>query len=675
MEKIVKKVLDTEEEYRPIPFWSWNSKLEESELNRQIQWMDENAIGGFFMHARSGLKTPYLSEEWMKYIESCCDEAAKRNMKAWAYDENGWPSGFVGGRLLENESDRDMYILYAFGDYDENADVSYCLNKQRIVRVHSGEHAGEYLNLYFRHSTSTVDILNPEVTRKFINMTHQTYADYFGDDFSEKLEGFFTDEPQYYRWHTPYTPLIRQYFREEYNEDIFDKLGLLFVKKEGYRTFRYRYWLGMQKLMLNNYAKQIYDWCEEHHVKLTGHYLEEKSLDWQLMCCGGIMPFYEYEHIPGVDWLGAETDNELPAKQVSSVARQLGKKQVLTETFGCCGWDISPANLSRIAGFQMANGVNLVCQHLIPYSEHGQRKRDFPVHFTPINPWIKKCFKEFNTYLARVGCMLGEGEEVVNVAVLHPIRSAYLEYQRENEENDFCVGELQEGLRSACRTLSARGISYHFLDETLMEKYGFVEDDLIGCGKCKYEYLIIPKILTMGKKMEQFLFQYVQNGGRVLLLDEKPMFVEGEEYNYEYLKSNCSLEEIVEVQPFKVKYTETGLYYAYRVLDGMPFIFVQNTFETKNQIQEFSFTENVKSFILLDPLTMETSKVPLRVTIPENGSFILFPTVESVFESKEKDVQIIPFKGETVKFETNYLTIDSVCYSTDGKHYSKENLT
>lgn len=675
MKKIIDIVLEKENEYRPIPFWSWNSQLEESELKRQIEWMEKNAIGGFFMHARSGLKTPYLSEEWMQHIENCCDEAAKRNMKAWAYDENGWPSGFVGGKLLENISDRDMYILHAFGEYDANSDVSYLVGKDELQRVHSGHENGEYLNLYFHHSTSTVDILNPEVTKKFLNMTHQKYAEHFGEAFSEKLEGFFTDEPQYYRWHTSYTPLIRQLFLKEYNEEIFDKLGLLFVAKEGYRDFRYRYWLGMQQLMLTNFAKQIYDWCDEHDVKLTGHYLEEKSLDWQLMCCGGIMPFYEYEHIPGVDWLGAETDNELPAKQVSSVARQLGKKKVLTETFGCCGWDISPANLRRIAGFQMANGVNLVCHHLIPYSEHGQRKRDFPVHFAPINPWIKEHFKEFNTFLTRVGCLLGEGEEVVNVAVLHPIRSAYLKYQREDEENEFGVGELQEGLRMACRTLSSRGISYHFLDETLMEKYGFIEDSLIGCGKCKYQYLVIPKILTMGKKMELLLKQYVQNGGRVLLFDDKPMFLEGKEYSYEYLESNCVLEEIVNAQPFKVENVDTDLYYAYRVVEGEPVLFVQNTSETKEHIQKFDFGKDIHSFTVLEPLAMQTTKNSLQVTIPANGSLVLLPSKEMMQETQQQDVQVVDFKGEFVDFESNYLTLDCARYSKDGIVYSEEKLT
>ena len=45
------------------------------------------------MHARVGLNTPYLSEEWFKLVAACADEAKKQGMKAWLYDEDRWPSG------------------------------------------------------------------------------------------------------------------------------------------------------------------------------------------------------------------------------------------------------------------------------------------------------------------------------------------------------------------------------------------------------------------------------------------------------------------------------------------------------------------------------------------------------------------------------------------------------
>ena len=95
METLIQK-LKTENlmSYQPVPFWSWNGALQPDELKRQIHWMRERGMGGFFMHARSGLKTEYLSEEWMDCIGACAQEAEKLGMDAWIYDENGWPSGF-----------------------------------------------------------------------------------------------------------------------------------------------------------------------------------------------------------------------------------------------------------------------------------------------------------------------------------------------------------------------------------------------------------------------------------------------------------------------------------------------------------------------------------------------------------------------------------------------------
>lgn len=34
-------------EYRPIPFWSWNDKLEKEKLLQQAHWMKDSGNGGF----------------------------------------------------------------------------------------------------------------------------------------------------------------------------------------------------------------------------------------------------------------------------------------------------------------------------------------------------------------------------------------------------------------------------------------------------------------------------------------------------------------------------------------------------------------------------------------------------------------------------------------------------
>ena len=52
---------------RPVPFWSWNDKLEPDELRRQIGAMQDAGMGGFFMHARG-----YTAEAM-----NCCASAGK----------------------------------------------------------------------------------------------------------------------------------------------------------------------------------------------------------------------------------------------------------------------------------------------------------------------------------------------------------------------------------------------------------------------------------------------------------------------------------------------------------------------------------------------------------------------------------------------------------------------
>ncbi len=98
-------------EFRGAPFWSLNDKLEGLELSRQIGLMDDGWFGGFFLHAREGLVTPYMSEEWLNMIEVCVREAEKRGMYAWLYDEDKWPSGFAGGVVPASSLDYRVKAL------------------------------------------------------------------------------------------------------------------------------------------------------------------------------------------------------------------------------------------------------------------------------------------------------------------------------------------------------------------------------------------------------------------------------------------------------------------------------------------------------------------------------------------------------------------------------------
>ena len=349
----------------------------------------------------------------------------------------------------------------------------------------------------------------------------------------------------------------------------------------------------------------------------------------------------------------------------------MGKKQVLTEAFGAGGWDLSPADLKRIAGFQYVNGVNMMCHHLIPVTERGTRKYDHPAHYSDINPWIGEGFQEFNEYFTRLGYLLGEGDLHVNVAMLHPMRSAYFDYKREPDGSEVGFVKLEESLGSDCRILSSRNIEYHFLDETLLAKYGFVQGTQIGCGKCKYDFLVLPHMLTMDESTEVLLREFVKGGGKVLMLGDKPQYREGYEYSYDYLESTCSLEEIVKAQPYQTVHADTAIYATYRTYGDLKYLYVINGSETDTFQQTFDCGLDIHSFTKVDLVEGTIASVPLTVVLKPGEDAVLFLSSEQAQSQRELHSYEFRLSEDKIDWEKNYLVVDKISYSTDGVNYSE----
>ncbi|MBP5308697.1 MAG: hypothetical protein J6Z34_06150, partial [Clostridia bacterium] len=510
-------------DYAPIPFWSWNNELDEKELVKQIRDMKSVGMGGFIMHARMGLTTPYLGEKWFRCVEVCLDEAKKIGMNGWIYDENGWPSGFAGGELLKEKENLATYLKLVTGAYDKDAYCVFIRDKGGFLRVYEDCGAEKYYNVLLKYSPSNTDILKPSVTEKFIDSTYEKYYERFGDRFGKELKGFFTDEPQYFRWGTPYSVELIGYFYEKYGENVIDGLIHLFFDGEEDYPFRVRYYSAINDLYTANYYKKIYDWCVARGCGFTGHSLEEGAFYMQMWGCAGCMPSYEYETVPGIDCLGKIGDVFISARQVGSVAAQLGKKQVLTETFGCSGYDISPRELRHIAEKQYVHGVNLMCHHLYSYSLAGQGKTDHPPCFSKHMTWWED-FPYFNEYFTRLGYILAEGKTGVNTAVLSPVTSVYLNYNVLDESAAKKVDEEFEKLR---KTLSDGNIEYHIIDEKILKKHGKIDGKTLSLGNCRYDYVIIPYVTNVLGSTAEILEKYAANGGKILLYSAAPDYVDG----------------------------------------------------------------------------------------------------------------------------------------------------
>ena len=79
-------------EYRGTPFWAWNCKITKELIDSQLDCFEKMGFGGAHLHARTGLETDYLGEEFLNLVRYTDEEMKKRNMLCWLYDEDRFPS-------------------------------------------------------------------------------------------------------------------------------------------------------------------------------------------------------------------------------------------------------------------------------------------------------------------------------------------------------------------------------------------------------------------------------------------------------------------------------------------------------------------------------------------------------------------------------------------------------
>ncbi len=486
-------------EYRPVPFWSWNDKLEVEETKEQIKAMHLAGMGGFFMHARGGLQTEYMGEEWFDNVAASIEEAANFGMRPWAYDENGWPSGFGNGIVngLGVEYQQKYLRMESRKEHDETA-ICKC-----------GEHY-----FYYDINPFYVDNLDAKVVEKFIEVAYLPYYEKYGT----KIEGFFTDEPQISRMGFPWSFVFEEEYEKRYQENILDKLEQLFLPIGDYKRTRVKFWKMVTELFSVSYMKQIYDWCEKRGLKLTGHLLLEDGLAEQLITNGACMPHYEYMTIPGMDWLGREIRSCPTPLQVSTVAEQLGKEAVLSETFAMCGHNVSFDELKGVYEWQMVHGVTLMCQHLEGYSIRGIRKRDYPPAMYYQQPWWQE-YNRFIESMSRVGKILSDGYHPVDVLLIHPQTTAWSMYDATDIED---ILKLNDRFMEIVRTLEEKHIAFHFGDEIILERHGKVQDDKLIVGNYCYSYVIQTGCELLLDNTEKLLTEFERNGGKIVSEEELP---------------------------------------------------------------------------------------------------------------------------------------------------------
>lgn len=541
-------------EFRGAPFWSWNDRMDPAEVRRQIRDFHAAGIGGFFMHSRGGLETPFLSEEWFRACDAAIDEARKLGMLAWAYDEDRWPSGAAGGIVTGRFPETAARVLEAtredaFPTLRSGVVAVFRQGKAgwtHIDKVPSEPAKGKYL-VFHEHATKSsdwyngrppLDCLDKDAVAKFIDVAYKPYVDRYPTDLGKAMPGVFTDEPAFFHGGQgqslqggvvmPWTATFTKQFRKRRGYDLAAYLPALIGEKleagKSADEVRHDYWLTLTELFIESFSAPIGKYCGKHGMALTGHYLCEEGLMIQTHVVGACMPHYIHEQLPGVDILCRRTTELLTVKQTASVAHQWGRNRLISELYGASGWDLSLQDQKWIGDWQYALGVNYRCQHLSLYSIRGERKRDYPPSHMPHQPWWPQ-YRLVEDHFARLSLALSLGEPVREVAVIHPIRSAWAALSLPFDGKKAREWSVEVKLQELLNTLLYSQIDLDFVDEMLLDEYGGVKKGQLFVNKVGYKIVVVPEMTHMAPSTAKALLDADRQGVVIFSLVSKPVKV------------------------------------------------------------------------------------------------------------------------------------------------------
>ena len=540
-------------EYRCTPFWAWNCDLDEDLLRREIGYMKEMGMGGFHMHTRCGMSVPYLSDEFMRRIRVCVDEARRQGMLAWLYDEDKWPSGFAGGYVTKNEENRQRFLVLSpnaparagerlLARYAVALDPAGCLKSYRRLADHENAEGRVWYALEKRtepgpwfHFNGYVDTMNPAAIRDFIHITHDRYLETLGGDLGTVCPAIFTDEPQMPKKTTlshaadlqdvllPWTGDMEETYRAAYGESLLDRLPeIVWEQPEGISPVRYRFFDHSTERFASAFCDQIGAWCRAHGVLMTGHMMDEATLTSQTRSVGEAMRAYRAFTLPGVDQL-CDGHEFTTLKQAASAAHQQGCPGVTSELYGVTNWDFDFKGHKLQGDWQAALGVTVRVPHLYWCSMHGESKRDYPASIGHQSAWWRE-YPFIENHFARVNAVMTRGKPLVRIGVIHPIESCWIAFGPDDQTGQKRA-ELDRRFEEITRWLLLNTLDFDFICESTLPGL-HRPGKRFTVGEMAYDAVVVPMCDTLRRTTLDALCAFRDRGGRVIFLGAAPRYVD-----------------------------------------------------------------------------------------------------------------------------------------------------
>jgi len=553
------------------PFASWNGPDARAKM---VQDLDRLAANGVFVVNMSpGRGEPkYLSPEHVDQVRFAIHEAAKRGMRLWIQDESDYPSGFAGGNIsrlypqlgmqgivadirvhvvpgqtltmpvppdtlaimaLKTTPDQTLagvvkievpanfqlkWTTPAEGSTPNEPRFNWEVVFVRHVYVSSptrnfnredGTRAKDALY-------SLIDYLDPEATRAFLKITHETYYSAAPEEFGKTVLGFFGDEPDYSS-SIPWTPKLLEVFQQKKGYDLKPYIPSFFLGRgpdaaEETRRARADYadvWSG---IFQDSFFGEQADWCRKHNVEYLVHLNHEETMMSLVRSEGDFFRDMRKVGVPGIDNLDQlvpravhtpdgtwNINNNFP-KLASSAAHLFGRPKVWAEEGGGPGVDGKYQ-----MDFQLVRGVTAL-QVRVPVMRGG------PNGEAPSAPPQASMIAWYGN---RGGYLMAIGRPAAQVALYHPTASMWLGDQDADRSTTKLGWQLFE-----------HQVDWDYFDEQSLSSVATIENGgFRNLSGQLYRAIVVPSSTVITRTGLARFQAFVKAGGKLIFVGKTPSLI------------------------------------------------------------------------------------------------------------------------------------------------------
>ena len=653
----------------------------------------------------------YLESEdkWSSFVRGV-KKAKELGMALWLYDERGYPSGTAGGLTLKNNpeweargllcgekeaSEKEGIVLeappgriigaWAFPKNKKGIDLKGKINL--IDKIEDGKLSWEpekgnwhimiisENRLYEKtHAAISlgdrlpyINLLMTEPTRKFIELTHERYAKYLGKDLGKYFVATFTDEPSLMSYFflpasyrpLPWAPNMPEEFKRRRGYEIEAFLPLLFADGEGAGKVRYDFWQTVGELVVENFFKQIRDWCREHNIASGGHLLMEESLTSHIPLYGNFFLCLKYLDAPSIDCL-TSIPSEVPwriARLIGSV-RDLNKnKYTMCETSDFIQV-YRPKGDNRPVKVVTEEEIRGTCNRLI----HGG-VNTITSYYTFQNLSTEQ-LQRLNLWVGRCSTMMRGGHQVTDIAVLYPVESLWVHFRpaKQGATDSLSALRIEETFNQISDVLYNSNRDFLYIDTPTLLNANLKRDSLLFNG-LSWRVLILPSVDTLPLEAWKKVESFWKEGGILVAVGALPENSE-REFPSSYVKELANtlfggkeklnikknkkggvavylplgsaailpaiLDKIIEPD-VRIKETSSPLRITHRKIEGWDIYFIINDSD-KSSKNSLSFRGRGDGRIL-DPSDGSIKTIAKKEWIemefaPYGAKFVIFPEVE-----------------------------------------------